>query len=89
MLPGYGRFDPCDWGLGFELKDAKEPHWTGARNSPSTFGHFGRSGSFVVGGPRCRARLLRCCVTATSAPGPTRPGPSSSDAVIEQWRQPT
>src|SRR5439155_7645807 len=29
VLPGVGRFDPNDWGLGFELKDAKSPHWTG------------------------------------------------------------
>lgn len=41
VLPGYGRHDPNDWGLGFELKDAKTPHWTGDRNSPATFGHFG------------------------------------------------
>ena len=47
VLPGFGRQDPNDWGLGFELRDAKSPHWTGRRNSPRTFGHFGRSGSFV------------------------------------------
>ncbi len=41
VLPGFGRQDPNDWGLGFELKDAKSPHWTATRNSPSTFGHFG------------------------------------------------
>lgn len=41
VLPGYGRMDPNDWGLGFELKHAKSPHWTGSRNSPETFGHFG------------------------------------------------
>ena len=41
VLPGFGRMEPNDWGLGFELKDAKSPHWTGARNSPRTFGHFG------------------------------------------------
>jgi hypothetical protein len=29
VLPGLGRQDPNDWGLGFELKDAKRPHWTG------------------------------------------------------------
>jgi CubicO group peptidase (beta-lactamase class C family) len=39
--------DPNDWGLGFELRDAKSPHWTGTRNSPETFGHFGGSGSFL------------------------------------------
>jgi CubicO group peptidase (beta-lactamase class C family) len=41
VLPGFGRMEPNDWGLGFELKDAKAPHWTGSRNSPGTFGHFG------------------------------------------------
>jgi CubicO group peptidase (beta-lactamase class C family) len=47
VLPGFGRQTPNDWGLGFELKDAKSPHWTGAANSPETFGHFGRSGTFL------------------------------------------
>jgi len=47
ILPGIGRMDPCDWGLGFEIRDAKVPHWTGATNSPRTFGHFGGSGTFV------------------------------------------
>ena len=47
VLPGLGRFEPNDWGLGFELRDAKEPHWTGSRSSPRTFGHFGGSGSFL------------------------------------------
>ena len=47
MLPGFGRQPHCDWGLGFEVRDGKAPHWTGSRNSPRTFGHFGRSGSFL------------------------------------------
>lgn len=47
VLPGFGRQRPNDWGLGFELKGDKEPHWTGERLSPSTFGHFGRSGSYL------------------------------------------
>src|SRR5258707_11016371 len=47
VLPGLGRLDPNDWGLAFELRDAKQPHWTGRRNSPRTFGHFGRSGTFL------------------------------------------
>jgi CubicO group peptidase (beta-lactamase class C family) len=47
VLPGFGRQSPNDWGLGFELRDAKTPHWTSARNSPRTFGHFGRSGTFL------------------------------------------
>jgi CubicO group peptidase (beta-lactamase class C family) len=47
VVPGYGRQTPCDWSLGFEVKGAKEPHWTGDALDPSTFGHFGRSGSFM------------------------------------------
>ena len=41
VLPGFGRMEPNDWGLGFELRDGKSPHWTGLRNEPGTFGHFG------------------------------------------------
>jgi CubicO group peptidase (beta-lactamase class C family) len=41
VLPGFGRMEPNDWGLGFELRDGKSPHWTGSRNEPGTFGHFG------------------------------------------------
>jgi len=47
VVPGYGRHTPNDWGLGFELKADKDPHWTGDRVSPRTFGHFGRSGSYL------------------------------------------
>jgi CubicO group peptidase (beta-lactamase class C family) len=47
VLPDFGRMDPNDWGLGFELRDKKSPHWTGQRNSPRTFGHFGGSGTFL------------------------------------------
>jgi CubicO group peptidase (beta-lactamase class C family) len=47
VVPGVGRFDPCDWGLGFELHDGKRPHWMGDRRSPAAFGHFGASGCFL------------------------------------------
>jgi CubicO group peptidase (beta-lactamase class C family) len=47
LVPGVGRFDPCDWGLGFELHDGKRPHWMGDRRSAAAFGHFGASGCFL------------------------------------------
>jgi CubicO group peptidase (beta-lactamase class C family) len=47
VVPGFGRQSPNDWGLGLELRDSKSPHWTGALSSPRTFGHFGRSGTFL------------------------------------------
>jgi CubicO group peptidase (beta-lactamase class C family) len=47
VLPGYGHRNPNDWGLGFEIRDSKAPHWTGSSSSPRTFGHFGQSGTFL------------------------------------------
>lgn len=47
VLPGFGSQRPNDWGLGFEIRDGKSPHWTGALNSEATFGHFGQSGTFL------------------------------------------
>jgi len=47
VLPSWGRMEPNDWGLAFELRDGKSPHWTGSRNSPRTFGHFGAAGTFL------------------------------------------
>ena len=55
VLPDFGRQDPMDWGLGFELRDAKSPHWTGTQNSERTFGHFGGSGSFLWFDPEAGA----------------------------------
>lgn len=46
-LPGFDHQDPLDWGLGVEVRGSKSPHWTGGRNSPATFGHFGQSGAFL------------------------------------------
>jgi CubicO group peptidase (beta-lactamase class C family) len=47
VLPGFGVQRPNDWGLGFEIRDAKSPHWTGSANSDRTYGHFGQSGTFL------------------------------------------
>lgn len=47
VLPGWGRMDPCPWGLGPELRGDKSPHWTGGSGSPRTFGHFGGAGTML------------------------------------------
>ncbi|MGQ4569517.1 serine hydrolase domain-containing protein [Dermabacteraceae bacterium P9123] len=47
VLPGFGRQKDNAWGLGFEIKADKSPHWTGSSQGPRTFGHFGQSGSFL------------------------------------------
>ena len=61
VIPDVGRFDPNDWGLGFELKDGKHPHWSGNRTSPRTFGHFGGSGTFLWVDPEAAVALA--CLT--------------------------
>lgn len=47
VLPGFGRQRPNQWGLGFEIRGEKSPHWTGTTNDPTTFGHFGRAGTML------------------------------------------
>jgi len=47
IVPGLGRYDTNPWGLGFELKGTKAPHWTAPGGSPRTFGHFGGAGTFL------------------------------------------
>jgi len=58
VLPGYGVQRPNDWGLGFEIRDGKSPHWTGARNSARTYGHFGQSGGFIWADPEIDLALV-------------------------------
>jgi CubicO group peptidase (beta-lactamase class C family) len=47
VLPGFGAQDPNPWGLGVEVRGTKDPHWTAPANSPRTWGHFGRAGTFL------------------------------------------
>ena len=84
VLPGLGRMTPNDWGLGFELRDAKSPHWTGAACSPATFGHFGRSGGFVWVDPQANIALV-CLTDREFGPWSLTAWPAMSDAVIAQW----
>lgn len=45
VLPGYGSQADNTWGLGFEIRGHKQPHWTSADNSPASYGHFGQGGT--------------------------------------------
>ena len=47
IVPGYGMQKPCPWGLGFEIKDDKDPHWTGDNMPEDTVGHFGMAGTYL------------------------------------------
>ena len=83
VLPGYGRLEPNDWGLTLELRDRKSPHWTGARNSPRTFGHFGASGTFLWVDPEAG---LACGVLTTRAfdEWAKEAWPAFNDAVLAE-----
>ena len=81
VLPDVGRMDPNDWGLGFELRDSKEPHWTGSRNSPRTFGHFGGSGTFVWVDPEADLALA-CLSDLDFGPWALEAWPRLSDSVL-------
>lgn len=83
-LPGVGPQRPLDWGLGFEIRAQKEPHWTGAMNSPTTVGHFGASGTFLWFDPS--AQLACICLTDHDFSAATLPRwRSLSDAVLHEW----
>jgi CubicO group peptidase (beta-lactamase class C family) len=81
VLPGVGRFDPLDWGLGFEIRDEKRPHWTGTRNSPGTFGHFGGAGGFLWADPALD-RALAVLTDRDYGPWALEAWPGFSDDVI-------
>ena len=87
VLPGYGRLDPMDWGLGFELKDGKPRHWSGTLTSPRTFGHFGGSGTFLWIDPE-RSLALVALSDREFAEWAKEAWPALSDAVVSEESRP-
>lgn len=85
VLPDYGRFDPMDWGLGFELKDRKAGHWSGTSTSPRTFGHFGGSGTFLWVDPE-RSLSLVVLTDREFGEWSKTAWPALSDAVVAAAR---
>jgi len=61
VVPGFGSQKPNPWGLGFEIRGTKTPHWTAPDNSPETFGHFGGAGTFLWMDPV--VQIACCCLT--------------------------
>ncbi|OBJ25995.1 serine hydrolase [Mycobacterium colombiense] len=84
VLPGYGVQRPNDWGLGFELRDTKSPHWTGAQNSARTYGHFGQAGGFIWADPEHDLALV-VLTDRDFGEWALRPWPAISDAVIADY----
>jgi CubicO group peptidase (beta-lactamase class C family) len=86
VLPGYGRQTPNDWGLGLELRGHKSPHWTGTRNSPRTYGHFGSkpgTATFLWVDPE--RRLVAAAVADVSfGEWAVSAWPALSDALLQE-----
>jgi CubicO group peptidase (beta-lactamase class C family) len=83
VLPGFGRQEPNDWGLGVELRDRKSPHWTGSRNSERTFGHFGSAGTFLWVDPLAGIALA-CLTDLEFGDWAADAWPELSDAVLAE-----
>jgi CubicO group peptidase (beta-lactamase class C family) len=84
VVPGVGRFDPNPWGLTFEVRGGKDPHWTGKLSSPRTFGHFGGSGTFLWVDPDAGL----ACVALTGrefGPWALEVWPPFTDAVLRRY----
>jgi CubicO group peptidase (beta-lactamase class C family) len=83
VLPGFGPQDPNPWGLGFEIRGHKSPHWTAPTSSARTFGHFGRAGTFCWVDP---VAGFGCVVLSAVAFGPwaVEAWPAFNDAVVAE-----
>jgi CubicO group peptidase (beta-lactamase class C family) len=89
-LPGgiesFMTWERADWGLGCDIRDAKQPHWTGTRTSAATLSHFGASGTLMWADPGARAGLVCLASRGTYSGWMMRPGrwPDLSDRVLAE-----
>lgn len=93
VVPGIGRFEPCDWGYGFERNFGRrtvngQVHWAGERVSTSSVGHFGGAGTFLWLDPVARV----ACICLTDRPFDTwalQVWPVLGDVVIDTYGSPS
>lgn len=83
VLPGFGAQDPNPWGLGVEVRGRKHPHWTADENSAATWGHFGRSGTFLWWDPAVDVGLV-VLTDREFGPWAARAWPALSAAVLAE-----
>ncbi len=86
VVPGFGRFVPCPWGLGPEIHGDKN-HWMGQRFSPSTFGHFGQSGSLALIDP-VHSVVLAAVSGTPFGPWARERWPHWSDEIFDRFVAP-
>jgi CubicO group peptidase (beta-lactamase class C family) len=85
-VESFHTWESADWGLGCDIRDAKEGHWTGARTSPSTLSHFGASGTLMWADPEAGVGLVCLANRGTYSGWMMRHGrwPALSDRVIAE-----
>jgi CubicO group peptidase (beta-lactamase class C family) len=83
IVPGVGRYAPCPWGLGFEIRGDKSPHWTGQHNSARTVGHFGGAGTMFWFDPEADLGLVALS-DRSFGDWALEAWPALSDAVIAE-----
>ena len=81
ILPGLGRFDPLDWGLGFERNFGRPKHWAGTVISRSAFGHFGARGTFLWVDPQAGVACV-CLTDHDFGDWAKQAWPALTDAVL-------
>jgi CubicO group peptidase (beta-lactamase class C family) len=86
VLPGFGGQDPNDWGLGFEIRGHKHPHWTGSTNSPDSYGHFGQTGTMFWIDPVAHLGLVALTDRAFDK-WAAEAWPALSDAVLAEYHR--
>jgi CubicO group peptidase (beta-lactamase class C family) len=84
ILPGLGRFDPLDWGLGFERNFGRPRHWAGTAISPTSFGHFGAAGTFLWIDPEAGVGCV-CLTDLDFGNWAKQAWPDLTDAVLREY----
>jgi CubicO group peptidase (beta-lactamase class C family) len=85
-IESFMTWDTADWGLGCDIRDAKQPHWTGTHTSPETLSHFGASGTLMWADGAAGVGLVCLANRGTYSGWMMRPGrwPDLSDRVLAE-----
>jgi CubicO group peptidase (beta-lactamase class C family) len=85
-IESFRTWDEADWGLGCDIRDAKEPHWLPAACSPATLSHFGAAGTLMWADLDARVGLVCLANRGTYSGWMMQPGGwiDLSRAVLEE-----
>jgi CubicO group peptidase (beta-lactamase class C family) len=73
-IESFQTWEHADWGLGCDIRDAKEPHWLPAACSPGTLSHFGAAGTLMWADPVARVGLVCLANRGTYSGWMMKPG---------------